>query len=138
MLFIATTRINEAGSVELASKRRVKAGYDWFFRSSKSGVRFDVRYEHLVPIVLAAESVKTGGEGRNRTRSSPAASLNTLIYRGILTLILLGFKQFSVLHATRRLYPATHTPPTRLLKKSLKVSLKVFGVKKRHKSNAHL
>jgi hypothetical protein len=58
--------------------------------------------------------------------SSSAASLNTLIYKGILTLILLGFKRFLPLHATYRPQLATHTPPTRLLKKSLKVSLKIF------------
>jgi hypothetical protein len=31
------------------------------------------------------------------------ASLNTLIYKGIVTLILKGFKQFLTLHATYRL-----------------------------------
>jgi hypothetical protein len=41
------------------------------------------------------------GEGRNRTRSSPTASLNTLIYS--LTLLLQGFKPFLELHATYRL-----------------------------------
>jgi hypothetical protein len=34
--------------------------------------------------------------------SSPAASLNTLIYKAILTLILKGFKRFSTLYATYR------------------------------------
>ena len=33
---------------------------------------------------------------------SPAASLNTLIYKEILTLILKGFKRFLALHATYR------------------------------------
>jgi hypothetical protein len=51
--------------------------------------------------------------------SLTAASLNTLIYKDILTSILQGFKRFLSL-------PATHTPPTRLLKNSLKVSLKNF------------
>jgi hypothetical protein len=32
--------------------------------------------------------------------SSPATNLNTLIYKGILTLSLNGFKGFLVLHAT--------------------------------------
>jgi len=40
-----------------------------------------------------------GGEVRNRTRSSPIASLNTLIYKGILCLILQGFKRFLILSA---------------------------------------
>src|SRR5476649_569678 len=75
MLFIATTRINEAGSEELASKRRVKAGYAWFLRSSKSGVRFGVRCGPLASIILAAKPVKTGGEGRNRTRPAFHKSL---------------------------------------------------------------
>jgi hypothetical protein len=35
--------------------------------------------------------------------SSPAASLNILIYKGILTLIFKGFKRFLALHATHRL-----------------------------------
>jgi hypothetical protein len=35
--------------------------------------------------------------------SPKAASLNTLIYKGILTLILKGFKRFLALHATYRL-----------------------------------
>jgi hypothetical protein len=35
--------------------------------------------------------------------SSPAASLNTLIYKGILTLITKGFKRFLALDATYRL-----------------------------------
>jgi hypothetical protein len=35
--------------------------------------------------------------------SYPAASLNTLIYKWILTLILQGFKRFLPLHATHRL-----------------------------------
>src|ERR1039458_5544354 len=68
-----------------------------------------------------------GGEGRNRTGSSPNASLNTLICKGILTLVLQGFKHILTLSdLTRRLH-ATHPPHTRLLKKSLKVSLKVFA-----------
>ncbi|MGA3265527.1 MAG: hypothetical protein ABSE16_01740 [Verrucomicrobiota bacterium] len=33
------------------------------------------------------------GEGRNRTMSSPTTSLNTLIFKGILMLILQGFKR---------------------------------------------
>jgi hypothetical protein len=44
-----------------------------------------------------------GGEGRNRTMSPPAASLNTLIYKRILTLILKGFKGYLALHGTYRL-----------------------------------
>jgi len=44
-------------------------------------------------------SLSSGGEDRNRTRSSPTTSLNTLIYKGILTLILKGFKRFLTLHA---------------------------------------
>jgi len=35
--------------------------------------------------------------------SLPAASLNTLIYKGILTLILQGYKRFLALQATYRL-----------------------------------
>jgi hypothetical protein len=35
--------------------------------------------------------------------SAPAASLNTLIYKGILTMILKGFKLYLALHATYRL-----------------------------------
>ena len=42
------------------------------------------------------------GEGRNRTRSSPTVSLNTLIYKAILTPILQGFKRFLALSATCR------------------------------------
>ena len=42
-------------------------------------------------------------EVRSRTRSSPAASLNTLIYNSILTLILKGFTRFLELHGTYRL-----------------------------------
>ena len=68
----------------------------------------------------------TGGEGRNRTGSSPTASLNTLIYKGILTLILQGFKHFLTLSGLTRRLPAAYPSRTRLLKKSLKVSLKVF------------
>jgi hypothetical protein len=51
---------------------------------------------------------------------SPAASLNTLICKAILALILKGFKRFSALHITYRRQLATHTPHTQLLKKSLK------------------
>jgi hypothetical protein len=61
-----------------------------------------------------------------------AASLNTLIYKAILTLILKGFNQFLALHATYWLQLGTYTPLTLLLKKSLKVSLKVFW-RKQHK-----
>jgi hypothetical protein len=43
------------------------------------------------------------GEGRNRTRSTPTASLNILIYKVILTLILQGFKRFLTLSATYRI-----------------------------------
>ena len=43
------------------------------------------------------------GEGRNRTMSSSAASLNTLIYKGILTLVLQRFKRLLELHTTYRL-----------------------------------
>ena len=43
------------------------------------------------------------GESRNRTVSLTAASLNTLICKGIVTLILKGFKQLLALHATYRL-----------------------------------
>jgi hypothetical protein len=42
------------------------------------------------------------GEGRNRTMSLTATSLNTLIYKAILTLILKGLKRFLALHATYR------------------------------------
>jgi hypothetical protein len=41
-----------------------------------------------------AHAAKLGGEGRNRTMSSPPASLNTLIFKGILTPVLKGFKRF--------------------------------------------
>ena len=67
-----------------------------------------------------------GGEGRNRTKSSPTISPNILMFNAIFTLILLGFQAFSSLHGTHRTNPATRTSRTRLLKKSLKVSLKVF------------
>jgi hypothetical protein len=70
--------------------------------------------------VLAAHRVRIGGKGRNRTMSSPAASPNTLIYRGILTLILQGFKWFLALHA-RAPDLARHVHLDRLLKNSLKV-----------------
>jgi len=43
-----------------------------------------------------------GGDGRNRTLSSPTVSLNILIYKGILTLILQDFKGFLTLSATYR------------------------------------
>jgi hypothetical protein len=49
---------------------------------------------------LCRTHVWFGGAGRNRTMSSPAASLNILIYKGILALILMGFKRFLTLHAT--------------------------------------
>jgi hypothetical protein len=55
-----------------------------------------------------------GGEARNRTRSSPTTSLNTLIFKGILRPVLQDFKLLLPLHDT-------HTITTRLLKKSLKV-----------------
>ena len=42
------------------------------------------------------------GEGRNRTEPSPTASLNTLIYKAILTLILQGFKHFLPLSGLTR------------------------------------
>ena len=44
----------------------------------------------------------SGGGGRNRTESPPANSLNTLIYKGNLTLILKAFKWFLALHGTYR------------------------------------
>ena len=47
-------------------------------------------------------SLSARGEGRNRTRSSPTVSLNTLIYKAILTPILQGFKRFLALSATCR------------------------------------
>jgi hypothetical protein len=56
---------------------------------------------------------------------SPATSLNTLIYKEILTLILQGFKQFSTLSSLTRHVPDTHTLHTRLLKESLKVFVPV-------------
>jgi hypothetical protein len=40
---------------------------------------------------------------------SPAASLNTLIYKEILTLILQGFKHFSTLSSLNWHIPATHS-----------------------------
>jgi hypothetical protein len=46
---------------------------------------------------------KAGGEGRNRTRSPPITSLNILIYRAILTLVLQGFKRFLPLSANYRI-----------------------------------
>ena len=66
------------------------------------------------------------GEGRNRTMSSSAASLNTMIYKGILTLVLQRLKRLLELHTTYRLQPAARTARTRLLKNSLKVLLNAF------------
>jgi hypothetical protein len=60
---------------------------------------------HIKPAVLFHDMqalLRIEGEGRNRTESSPTASLNTLIYKAILTLILKGFKRFLALHATYR------------------------------------
>src|ERR1039457_2269997 len=94
ILFIATTRINEAGSEELASSRRVIAGYAGFLRSSKSGVRFGVRCGPCVSNVLAAKTVKTGGGGRNRTRKLYRSEPNTLCFKTHSSLILQGFKLF--------------------------------------------
>jgi hypothetical protein len=51
---------------------------------------------------VAKVQLGVGAEGRNRTEPSPTTSLNTLIYKGILTLIVKGFKPFLALHATYR------------------------------------
>jgi hypothetical protein len=77
--------------------------YAEFWRSSLLSVRFGVRCGRPCSKTIAAQAVWHGGEGRNRTMSSPAASLNTLIHKGILTLIPKGFKRFLALHATYRL-----------------------------------
>ena len=78
--FHATARINEAGSEGLASSRRVIAGYAGFLRSSKCGVRFAVRCGPLCSFVLAAKTVRTGGEGRNRTLNA-RFSIKIYIFR---------------------------------------------------------
>ena len=59
--------------------------------------------ENMVHLHLDNQLFPEGGDSRNRTMSSPAASLNTLIYKGILTLITKGFKRFLALDATYRL-----------------------------------
>jgi hypothetical protein len=58
-----------------------------------------------IHVAFAAQIVDCkwlGGGGRNRTESSPTASLNTLIYKGILAAVLQGFKHFMRLSATYR------------------------------------
>jgi hypothetical protein len=59
-------------------------------------------YFLLISKSLLLKQFRLGGGGRNRTRSSPTTSLNILIYKEILTLILKGFKRFLALHATYR------------------------------------
>ena len=81
-----------------------------FLRDEDCGGVEDVRFAGqkiltLRPVVAPWQKCingATGGEGRNRTRSSPTASLNILIYKGILTLILWGFKRFLSLSAHYR------------------------------------
>ena len=108
-----------------SSSGRVIAGYAQFLRSSKYGVRFGVRCGPRDSNLLAAQAVRNGGEGRNRTMSSPTVSLNTLIYKAILTPVLQGFKTFLTLSGLTRHTHGTYPPHTRLLKKSLKISLKL-------------
>jgi hypothetical protein len=54
------------------------------------------------PSLSTALRAKAGGEDRNRTKSSPTASLNILIYKGILALIFQGLKRFLTLSAHYR------------------------------------
>jgi hypothetical protein len=65
------------------------------------------------------------GVGIERSLRRQSAS-NILIARRVLPLFYRGFKHFLLLSANYRTYPATYPFPTQLLKKSLKVSLKVF------------
>src|ERR1039457_5512632 len=71
--------------------------------TSNSGMRLGVRWAFLAHpdrrIFMDSSGIPNGGEGRNRTESSPTASLNTLICEAILTLLLQGFKQFLKLSA---------------------------------------
>jgi len=66
---------------------------------ARVGVRrqFDARSDARCGIMprknLDAEAFRFGGEGRNRTRSSPTASLNILICEAILTQCLQGFQE---------------------------------------------
>jgi hypothetical protein len=113
MSFIATTRINEAGSEELESKRRVKAGYAWFLRSSKSGVRFGVRCGPHVSIILAAKSVKTGGEGRNRTRPAFHKPLEINCLNHHCCLDTKGVCDLSQVNSSRLFLTPFYSPPMR-------------------------
>jgi hypothetical protein len=58
--------------------------------------------------------------------SSPTASLNTLIYKAIYTLISLRNQALLTLPGTHQTYAATHPPRARLLKNPLKVLLNIF------------
>ena len=77
-------------------------GYANYSSGRKMGVTFRFHLSRSAPYQIAGPGGKTGGEGRNRTVSSPTTSLNILIYKGILKPILQGFKRFLTLHATYR------------------------------------
>ena len=64
-------RIIQPDSEESASSGQVNARLAEFLRSKESGVRFGVRCGPQAPVALAAQAVRIGGEGRNR---SPQAS----------------------------------------------------------------
>jgi hypothetical protein len=95
----------------------------------KKQISSDTDITHSVKMEkLPQHSICNLRRGSESNESLTMTSLIILIYKGILTLILRGFKRFLALHATYRYYHGTYPPPTRLLKNSLKVSFKDFCI----------
>jgi hypothetical protein len=88
-----TTRLAGSGRVTTDITEAARIVFCWHFC-------WHSRVEDFQTTVTPV--VGFGGEGRNRTMSSPTTSLNILIYNGILTLILQGFKRFLTLSANDR------------------------------------